>query len=55
MSIKIGSFVKVKDQDIFGVVVEDYGTKLVIEDEASEYEYPDNRLEYRFSELVEIL
>ena len=55
MSIKIGSYVKVKNQDIFGIVVEDYGTKLIIEDEASEFEWPDNRLEYRFSELVEVV
>ena len=55
MSITIGSYVKVKGQDIYGVVVEDYGTKLVIEDESSEYEAPDNRLEYRFTELREVL
>ena len=55
MSIKIGSYVKVKDQDIFGIVVEDYGTKCVIIDDDSEYEAPDNRLEYNYSELVEIL
>lgn len=50
----IGARVKVIDQDITGVVVENYGNKLVIEDDASEYPAPDNRLEYFVSELEEI-
>jgi hypothetical protein len=49
--IKIGDRVKVKDQDIWGVVVEYSGSRLVIEDMDSEYETPDNRLEYHASEL----
>ena len=49
--MKIGDFIKVKEQDIFGVIVEDYGNKVVIEDEASEFEYPDNRLEFHKCEL----
>lgn len=49
--ITVGSYVKVKAQDISGPVVEDYGTKIVIEDDCSEYDYPDNRLEYRKSEV----
>ena len=49
--IRIGDQVKVKDQDIWGVVVEYSGSRLVIEDMDSEYETPDNRLEYHASEL----
>jgi len=51
--IKVGDFVKVKDQDIYGFVVETYGNKVVIIDSDSEYEPPDNRLEYRVSELIQ--
>jgi hypothetical protein len=50
----IGSIVKVKDQDITGVIVENYGNKMVIEDDSSEYSAPDNRLEYFVSELEEV-
>lgn len=50
----IGTYVKVIDQDIQGLVVEDYGSKIVIEDEYSEYEAPDNRLEFFKSEVIEI-
>lgn len=50
----IGSIVKVKDQDIMGVIVENYGNKMVIEDDSSEYLAPDNRLEYFVSELEEV-
>ena len=46
-----GDIVKVIDQDITGEIVEVYGNKVVIIDIDSEYEYPDNRLEYRKSEL----
>jgi hypothetical protein len=49
--IQIGDRVKVKDQDIWGVIVEYSGSRLVIEDMDSEYEPPDNRLEYHASEL----
>jgi len=47
----IGEIVKVKDQDISGAIVELYGNKAVIEDNASEYPAPDNRLEYHLSDL----
>ena len=47
----VGDFVKVLDQDITGQIVEDHGSKVVIIDECSEYDYPDNRLEYHKSEV----
>jgi hypothetical protein len=49
--MNIGDMVKVKNQDITGTIVEHYGNKVVIEDDSSEYESPDNRLEYFVSEL----
>jgi hypothetical protein len=50
--IKVGDKVKVRDQDIWGVVVEhSSGSRLVIEETDSEYEAPDNRLEYPESDL----
>jgi hypothetical protein len=49
--MRLGDFVKVKDQDITGVIVEVYGNKAVIEDDSSEYEAPENRLEYFLSDL----
>jgi hypothetical protein len=51
--MNIGDIVKVKNQDITGTIVENYGNKVVIEDDSSEYEAPDNRLEYFISELEE--
>ena len=48
---KIGDRVKVCDQDIWGLIVERWGNRAVIEDEDSEYEWPENRLEYHTSEL----
>lgn len=47
----VGDFVKVIDQDISGQIIEDYGTKVVIIDDTSEYDYPENCLEYRKTEL----
>jgi hypothetical protein len=52
--VDIGDFVRVLGQDITGQVVEDYGNKVVILDECSEYDYPDNRLEY-FKSEVEVI
>ena len=50
--LKIGDKVKVRDQDIWGVIVEhSSGSRLVIEEIDSEYASPDNRLEYTESEL----
>ena len=51
--INAGDRVKVIDQEIIGVVIEDYGTSVVIEEDDSEFE--DNRLEYKKSELEEIM
>ena len=49
--MNIGDIVQVIGQDISGPIVEIYGNKAVIEDDASEYEAPENRLEYFLSEL----
>jgi len=51
--ITIGDKVKVKDQDITGIVVDVWSNKAVIVDLDSEYESPDNRLEYHISDLEE--
>jgi hypothetical protein len=51
--ISIGDKVKVKDQDITGIVVEMWNNKVVIQDLDSEYKSPDDRLEYRISDLEE--
>ena len=51
-NIYMGDKVKVIDQDITGIVVEIYHSTLVIEDDFSEFETPDNRLEFRFSEVT---
>ena len=47
--IKIGDRVKVKDQDIYGKVIYDHGTEVVIEDEDAETE--DNQLCFKKSEI----
>ena len=52
MMVKVGDKVKVIDQEITGIVVEDWGSRVVIEDDESEFE--DDRLEYKKSELEEI-
>jgi hypothetical protein len=49
--MKIGDRVKVKEQDIYGRVVAFYIKSLVIEDEDSEWEWPENCLEYRIDEV----
>jgi hypothetical protein len=51
--ISIGDKVKVKDQDITGIVVETWNNKVVIQDLDSEYKSPDDRLEYHISDLEE--
>lgn len=49
---KVGDKVKVLEQDIVGVIVEhSSGSRLVIEEIGSEFEAPDNRLEYTAEEL----
>jgi hypothetical protein len=51
--MNIGDRVKVKDQDITGTIIRyDWGTKVVITDDDSEFEAPDNTLIYRTSELA---
>ena len=57
MTIKqfeIGNKVKHIDQDIVGKIVSIYydTNEIVVEDTHSEYEYPDNLLVYRPSELI---
>ena len=47
--MKIGDRVKVKDQDIYGKIIFDYGTEIVIEDENAETE--DNQLCFKKSEM----
>jgi len=47
--MNIGDRVKVIGQDISGTIIEDYGNKIVIEEDDCEYD--DNRLEYRVSEV----
>jgi len=50
--INISDFVQVINQPgISGQVIELHGNKAVIIDDASEYEYPDNRLEFKLSDL----
>jgi vacuolar-type H+-ATPase catalytic subunit A/Vma1 len=56
MTIKdfeIGDYVKVKEQEIYGEIVKiHYDTnEIVIEDDASEYESPDDQLVYRPDEI----
>jgi hypothetical protein len=47
--MKIGDRVKVKDQDIYGKIIYDHGTEIVIEDENAETE--DNLLCFKKSEI----
>jgi hypothetical protein len=50
--INISDFVQVKDQPgITGQIIELHGNRAVIIDDASEYEYPENCLEFKLSEL----
>jgi hypothetical protein len=53
--INISDFVKVKTQpDITGQIIELHGNKAIIIDDSSEYDYPENCLEYRVSDLEPI-
>jgi len=47
--MNIGDRVKVIDQDITGTIIEDWGSKIVIEEDDCEHE--DNRLEFRVSDV----
>tara|TARA_R100001460_G_scaffold102939_1_gene147866 strand:+ start:657 stop:830 length:174 start_codon:yes stop_codon:yes gene_type:complete len=52
--MKINDRVKVIDQDITGVIVRDYGNKVVIKDDDAEMwidDYDEGTLEFRKSEL----
>ncbi len=51
MRINISDFVTNKDKTISGQVMEIIGNRAVIIDDASEYDYPDNCLEFKLSEL----
>ena len=52
-NITVGSRVRLRDQDIWGVVDEIVGNHVIIEDEHSEYEYPENRLEFHLDDVIE--
>jgi hypothetical protein len=52
-NITVGSRVRLRDQDIWGVVDEIVGNHVIIEDEHSEYEYPENRLEFHMDDVIE--
>jgi hypothetical protein len=51
MKINISDFVTNKDKSISGQVMEIVGNRAVIIDDASEYDYPENCLEFQISEL----
>lgn len=51
--IQVGMRVRLRDQDIWGVVDEIVGNHVIIQDEHSEYEYPDNRLEFHQDDVIE--
>ena len=51
MRINISDFVTTKDKSITGQVMEIIGNRAVIIDDASEYDYPENCLEFKISDL----
>jgi hypothetical protein len=51
MRINISDFVTTKDKSVSGQVMEIIGNRAVIIDDASEYEYPENCLEFKISDL----
>jgi hypothetical protein len=51
MKINISDFVTNKDKSITGQVMEIIGNCAVVIDDASEYEYPENCLEFQISDL----
>jgi hypothetical protein len=51
MRINISDFVTTKDRTISGQVMEITGNRALVIDDASEYEYPENCLEFKLSEL----
>ena len=52
--MNIGDRVKVKDQEITGIIERIDGYSASIIDDDSEWEYPESLLEYRLSELEEV-
>lgn len=51
MIINVSDFVTTLDTNISGQVIEIIGNKAIIIDDSSEYEYPDNILEFKISDL----
>ena len=51
MRINVSDFVTTKDKTISGQVMEIIGNRAVVIDDASEYDYPDNCLEFKLTEL----
>ena len=51
MRINVSDFVTTKDRTISGQVMEITGNRAVVIDDASEYEYPENCLEFKLTEL----
>ena len=52
MKMNVGDRIKVIDQEIYGVIVHDFGNEVVIEDEDAETD--DNTLCFKKSEVEEI-
>ena len=50
--MRVGDRIKVIDQEIYGKIIQDYGTEVVIEDEDAET--LDNTLCFKKSEVEEI-
>ena len=50
--MQIGDRIKVIDQEIYGVIIYDFGNEVVIEDEDAETD--DNRLFFKKSEVKEL-
>jgi|TARA_R100000081_G_C4704051_1_gene109198 hypothetical protein len=49
--MRIGDRIKVIDQEIYGVIIYDFGNEVVIEDEDAETD--DNKLSFKKSEIEE--
>ena len=47
--VQVGDRIKVKDQDIYGILIYDHGTEVVIEDEDAETQ--DNQLCFKKTEI----
>jgi hypothetical protein len=51
MKINVSDFVTIRDKSISGQVMEIIGNRARVIDDASEYEYPENCLEFELTEL----